>query len=141
MRTFQFLLLAAVLAGCASGSPPVISQVRPAIEDYTTVTILTEMPEDAEQIATVKASSESGLSYSRALQRQEIDTAIEELRQQAAKVGANAVVITSASPESSWVSTGDGKSAVLYKGVSRRIFTSTTFGSVHRTGTPNPWWR
>ena len=117
MRTFQFLLLAAVLAGCASGSPPVISQVRPAIEDYTTVTILTEMPESAEQIATVKASSESRLSYSRALQRQEIDTAIEELRQQAAKVGANAVVITSASPESSRVSTGDGKSAVLYKGV------------------------
>lgn len=117
MRTFQFLLLAAVLAGCASGSPPVISQVRPAIEDYTTVTILTEMPEGAEQIATVKASSESRLSYSRALQRQEIDTAIEELRQQAAKVGANAVVITSASPESSRVSTGDGKSAVLYKGV------------------------
>ena len=116
MKTFQILIITMVLAGCASGSQPVNSQVRPAIEDYTTVTILTEMPEGAEQIATVKASSESRLSYSRALQRQEIDTAIEELRQQAAKVGANAVVITSVSLEPIGVSTQERR-ATLYKGV------------------------
>ena len=108
------MVLAAVLAGCASGPTRVTGQVRPAIEDYTTVTILTEMPEGAEQIAfiNIDASSVGGISL-----QQKVDYAAVELKQQAAKVGANAVVITSASPESSRVSTGDGKSTHLYKGV------------------------
>ena len=103
MRTFQILLLAAVLAGCASGSPPLISHVRPAIEDYTTVTILTEMPEGAEQIATVKVKVPFKGGFS--LQEQ-IDLAVEELQRKAAKVGANAVVIDSASTDLDLISTG-----------------------------------
>ena len=91
MKTFQILLLASVLAGCTSDSPIAIEQVRPAIEDYKTVTILTEMPEGAEEIATVKVSS---MDFS---QQQNVDAAVENLRQQAAKVGANAVVIVSTS--------------------------------------------
>jgi type IV pilus biogenesis protein CpaD/CtpE len=106
MRAFQILVMAAVLAGCASGPPRVTGQVRPAIEDYTTITILTEIPEGAEEIAIVevKASSKAGLS-----QQQKIDYAVEELRQQAAKVGANTVVIGSTSTELDMISTGDGK--------------------------------
>jgi hypothetical protein len=82
-------MLAAVLAGCASGSALVTGQARPAIEDYTTITILTEMPDGAEQIAIVQASSNSGWT-----QQGKLDHAVEELRQQAAKIGANAVVVT-----------------------------------------------
>lgn len=103
MRTFQILLLASVLAGCASGSPPLISQDRPAIEDYTTVTILTEMPEGAEQIATVKVKVPFKGGFS--LQEQ-IDLAVKELQRKAAKVGANAVVIDSASTDLDLISTG-----------------------------------
>ena len=92
MRTYQSLVLAAVLAGCASGPPHVIGQVRPAIEDYTTITILTEMPEGAEQIANVIVKA----SYAaRGSKQRKIDGAVEELRQQAATVGANTVVIES----------------------------------------------
>jgi len=47
------------------------------------------MPQNAEQIAIVKASSDSGWS-----QQQSLDLAVEELKKQAAKVGANAVVLT-----------------------------------------------
>ncbi len=89
MRIFQILALAAVLAGCASGSAIVTGKTRPAIEDHTTVTILTEMPEGAERIAIVKASSDMGLT-----QQMSVDFAVEELKKQAAKVGANAVVLT-----------------------------------------------
>ena len=42
---YLLLFIAAVLTGCASGSALVTGQTRPAIEDHTTVRILTEMPE------------------------------------------------------------------------------------------------
>ena len=89
MRTVLLAFVAAVLVGCASGSALVTGQTRPAIEDFNTVTILTEMPEGAEQIAVVKASSDSGWT-----QQGSLDYAVEELKRQAAKVGANAVVLT-----------------------------------------------
>jgi uncharacterized protein YbjQ (UPF0145 family) len=47
------------------------------------------MPDGAEQIAIVKASADSGLT-----QQQSLDYAVHELKKQAAKVGANTVVIT-----------------------------------------------
>jgi hypothetical protein len=47
------------------------------------------MPEGAEEIAIVKASSDSGWT-----QQDSLDYAVDELKKQAAKVGANAVVLT-----------------------------------------------
>jgi uncharacterized protein YbjQ (UPF0145 family) len=47
------------------------------------------MPDGAEEIAIVKASSDSGLT-----QQGSLDYAVDELKKQAAKVGANAVVLT-----------------------------------------------
>jgi len=47
------------------------------------------MPDGAEEIAIVKASSDSGLT-----QQASLDYAVDELKRQAAKVGANAVVLT-----------------------------------------------
>lgn len=43
----------AVLAGCACGSALVNGTTRPAIEDYISIRILTEMPKGAEEIATM----------------------------------------------------------------------------------------
>jgi len=89
MRTVLVVFVAAVLVGCASGSALVTGKVRPPIADFTSVEILTEMPDGAEQIAIVKASSDMGWN-----QQQSLDYAVEELKKQAAKVGANAVVFT-----------------------------------------------
>lgn len=77
------------MSGCADGSALIIGEVRPAIEDWSTVAILLELPEGADQIAVVKASSDAGLT-----QQQSLDYAVAELKKQAAKVGANAVVLT-----------------------------------------------
>ena len=89
MKKLLLGVLIVTLAGCASGSALVTGQTRPAIEDFTTVNILTEMPDGAEQIAIVKASSNKGIT-----QQKSLDYAVEELKKQAAKVGANAVVLT-----------------------------------------------
>ena len=77
------------MAGCSSGSALVTGQTKAAIEDYKTVSILTEMPDGAEQIAVIKASSNSGWT-----QQDKLDYAVDQLKRQAAKVGANAVVLT-----------------------------------------------
>lgn len=87
--SLMIVLSVFALAGCASGSALVTGQTRPPIEDHTIVRILTEMPAEAEQIAIVKASSDSGWT-----QQGSLDYAMDELRKQAAKVGANAVVLT-----------------------------------------------
>ena len=89
MRSVLIGIVTTILIGCASGSALVTGQVRPAIEDIDTVAILTEMPESAEQIALVKGFSDSGIT-----QQRKLDTAVAALKEQAAKLGANAVVIT-----------------------------------------------
>ena len=90
MKLLIIGLVASALFGCASGSALVIGQTRPAIENYDAVRILTEMPLGAEEIAIVSASSADGWT-----QQQSLDYAVAELKKQAAKVGANAVVVTS----------------------------------------------
>ena len=98
MTKYVTLLLATCLVGCADGSALVIGQKLPEIEDWSTVTILAEMPDGANQIAFVKASSDTAYS-----QQQKLNDAVEELKKQAAKVGANAVVFDSKSTESATV--------------------------------------
>jgi type IV pilus biogenesis protein CpaD/CtpE len=88
----RLLLISAIaisLASCATGTELLTDQVYPAIEDPAAVSILIEMPEGAEQIAVLKASSgwESG-------QRERLEKVVEILKRRAAKVGANAVVLT-----------------------------------------------
>lgn len=89
MKSFLIVIAIATLTACASGSALITGQTRPAIADHTSVTILTEMPEDAEKIAIVKASSDSGWT-----QQGSLDYAVDELKKQAAKVGANTVVLS-----------------------------------------------
>lgn len=63
--------------------------LRPPIKDYKTIRVLGRMPKGAEAIATVRASSDSGFARERNL-----DHTINELKRKAARLGANAVVIT-----------------------------------------------
>ena len=86
MRPVSLLLAIVFVTGCASGSSIVVGEARPPIEDWESVKITNEMPEGAETIALVKASSDSGWT-----KQGSTDYAIEELKRQAAKVGANTV--------------------------------------------------
>lgn len=90
-RLLLIFIFVFTLFGCATGtgSALVTGQTRPAIEDHLSVKVLTQMPVGAEEIALVKASSDAGWTAQGSL-----DYAVEELKKQAAKLGANAVVIT-----------------------------------------------
>ena len=91
IRTVWVLTItfASLLMGCTSGPGLTTGYVRPPLEDYRTVRILSRLPQDAEVIASVKASSDSGFSRERNL-----DYTINQLKKKAARLGANALVIT-----------------------------------------------
>ena len=90
MNTFRISILIICLlnlVGCATGSSIVTEDVRPAI-DTNEVKLYLEPPLEYETIGLVEASSEVELSTQAAQ-----DRAIGELKAQAARLGANGVLL------------------------------------------------
>ena len=83
------LILVLLTPGCTMDLGLTKGYLRPPVEDYKTVRVLGRMPKGAETIATVRASSDSGFARERNL-----DHTMNELKRKAARLGANAVVIT-----------------------------------------------
>lgn len=81
------LLLALLLAGCATGETLVTGTAREAVAPES-VQIYLEAPPQYEVIGAVSASSSLGVSG-----QQNLDRAIAEVRQRAASMGANGVII------------------------------------------------
>lgn len=81
------LLAVLTLLGCASGTALVTGTQRPATS-ADEVVVYTEPPEQYEVIGIVSASSDMGWTAQGSL-----DYAIAELKKQAAKIGANGVII------------------------------------------------
>lgn len=99
------------LVSCATGSSIVTGKVRPAI-DPNDVKLYLEPPLEYETIGIVEASSEVEFS-SQAAQ----DRAIQELKSQAAKIGANGVLITNTGDKSGDI-VGFFSDGVFYGGAS-----------------------
>ena len=78
-----------ILTACASGSYILTGQKRDPINP-SEVKLYTEAPAQYETIGIVKASSDSGWS-----QQGDMDLAVEELKNQAALLGANGVILSS----------------------------------------------
>ena len=78
-----------ILSACASGSYILTGQKRDPINP-SQVTLYTEAPEQFETIGIVKASSDSGWT-----QQGDMDLAVEELKNQAALLGANGALLSS----------------------------------------------
>ncbi|WP_241904839.1 hypothetical protein [Vibrio splendidus] len=89
MNMFKTLALSITLflVGCASGSAILVGEARDPITPLE-VTLYLEAPENYEKIALVDASSDAGMT-----KQGSIDYAIEELKNQAAKLGANGVLL------------------------------------------------
>ena len=98
-----FLALIAFLLGCATGSSVVTGNVRSPI-DPALVKVYLDPPPEYETIGLVEASSDVELS-SQAAQ----DRVIAELRRQAARLGANGVILGG-------ISTQTGGSSGYYSG-------------------------
>lgn len=86
--TLFFSILFCILAiGCASGTALVTGTKRDAINSDEVI-IYPELPENYEIIGIVSASSDWGWT-----QQDCLNYAIQELKKQAAKIGANGIVI------------------------------------------------
>jgi len=83
------ILIVLILGGCASGSAIVTGTVRAPITPEQ-VTIYLEPPADFEVVGLVNASSDAGWT-----EQGSVNYAIQELKEQAAKLGANGVLLVS----------------------------------------------
>lgn len=104
LRYLNKLLVFAVLAitACASGSAIVTGTRRPRIAPEQ-VTLYLETPTSFEVIGLVNASSDAGWTVQGSL-----DYAIKELKKQAAKLGANGVLILTTGETTSTMVLGQG---------------------------------
>jgi hypothetical protein len=101
-RNIIIFLIAISLVACASGSSIVVGEVRKPI-DPSQVKLYLESPEHYEIIGIVNASSDAGWT-----EQQSVDYAVQELKNQAAKLGANGVFIESTGEQTSTVIGGQG---------------------------------
>lgn len=93
MKNIIYLALILTLSGCAltRGSGIVTGETRPPTE-ASQVKLYTSPPANYQEIAIVSADSRNDFMTSQAL----ADAAIERLKKEAAKVGANGVILESA---------------------------------------------
>ena len=83
-------LLIAALSGCASSQVAIVGQARPAISPDQVQIYLQPPVSKYQEIANLSASSRGFFSFSAAAK---IDQVIERLKEQAAKLGANGILL------------------------------------------------
>ena len=87
LKNLILLSLVVIVTGCASGSHIVTGIVRAPI-DPESVKLYIDEPEEFETIGIVKASSDAGWT-----EQGSQDYAVSELKKQAAKIGANGILL------------------------------------------------
>ncbi|BBB25944.1 conserved hypothetical protein [Amphritea japonica ATCC BAA-1530] len=98
-KIYTLVVLVVFLTACASGSSIVTGKVRAPI-DFNQVKLYLDAPKNYESVGIVKASSDAGWTEQRSQ-----DYAIQELKKQAAKLGANGVLLST---------TGENASAIVW---------------------------
>jgi hypothetical protein len=106
-KNIIIFLLSISLMACASGSSIVTGNKRTPV-DPDHVKLYTEYPEKYEVIGIVNASSDAGWS-----EQDSLDYAVQELKNQAALLGANGVVIESTGQNTYPVYGGYGSGALV----------------------------
>jgi hypothetical protein len=101
-RLMLVTLVATMVAACASGSAIVVGTPRSPITPAL-VRLYLEPPPNHEVIGLVSASSDAGWT-----EQGSVDYAIEELKKQAAKLGANGVLLGATGDKTSTVMGGYG---------------------------------
>ena len=100
--------LALVLLGCSTSSHVMIGTAHPPISPES-VRIYLQPPEQYEQIATLDASSQGSFAIT---SQQNMDKAIARLKEEAAKLGANGVLLQGVQDQQSGsIGTGVGSSS------------------------------
>jgi uncharacterized lipoprotein YajG len=101
-------LAVAALAGCATSSHVLTGTPRSPIPPES-VRVYTQPPPTYEQIATIDATSQGSLALT---SQQNMDKAIERLKREAAKLGANGILLQSVQTQQSGaIGTGVGSAS------------------------------
>ncbi|MDE8602501.1 hypothetical protein M3I01_006100 [Marinomonas sp. RSW2] len=131
IKYLSVLALPVFLFGCASGSHVVTGQQMPEIE-VDQVVVFTEAPAfDYEIIGSVRASSDNGFS-----EESRKEKATLEMREQAAKIGANGVILDGVTQLSfRRLGTGVGLAVGSGGGVGTSLGSSFSFPTAEVTGT------
>lgn len=95
LETITVIFLSVILSGCVTGSSIIAGKVRPTINPNE-ITLYIDSPIQYETIGIVEASGEV-ISSKQSIQNKVIN----ELKSQAAKLGANGVLLTNTSVQSS----------------------------------------
>jgi len=109
--TTIIILLVSLILGCASSSIIITGNIRPAI-DPSEVMLFLDYPSKYETIGMVEASSDIEISSQAAM-----DRVINELKKQAAKIGANGLILLNTGTDSN-VATGVSLSGDYYTSTS-----------------------
>ena len=107
IRIAFFSVLALTLGACASGSAIAVGEKRAPI-DAALVKLYLEPPDEYEVVGIVNASSDMGWT-----EQESQDYAVEELKNQAAKLGANGVLLETAG-DKTYTAIGGYGSGYLY---------------------------
>ncbi|MEW8376446.1 MAG: hypothetical protein AB2722_21265 [Candidatus Thiodiazotropha sp.] len=94
-KIFTITLIVSFLSACTSGSSIVTGSVRAPIE-FNLVKLYLDPPDNYETIGIVNASSDAGWT-----EQDSQDYAVNELKKQAAKLGANGVLLTTTGEKNS----------------------------------------
>ncbi len=105
------LLAFACIGGCTTGSAVVTGQERSPI-DPAAVTLYDDRPADYKVVGTVEASSDVILFYNKTAE----ERAITELKEQAAKIGANGVIDWEVGEIRKMISHVDANTGMSYTG-------------------------
>jgi hypothetical protein len=101
-------VLAAMLLGCATSSHVMLGTARPPISPES-VRVYVQPPERYEEVATLDASSQGSFAIT---SQQNMDKAIARMKEEAAKLGANGILLQGVQDQQSGsIGTGVGSSS------------------------------
>jgi len=112
-------LLAVFLTGCATGSVVLTGTARPST-DPQSVKLYLQEPKKYDVIGLVEASSDSGWT-----DQGSQDYAVAELKKQAAKIGANGVLLTTTGTQTTGMAGGYGTGVVWVAPVNAKVVKGT----------------
>ena len=124
LKLLLYFFIGFIIIGCAASSHIVVGQTRPAISP-TEVKLYSKSPEKYDEIAVIDASSKNSWAVT---DQGKVDIAIERLKEEAASLGANGILIQLTGDISTGsVSTGYGSSGYGY-GISSSALHKTAKG-------------
>jgi len=108
LRLVSAAALAALLLGCATSSHVMIGTARPPISPES-VRVYVQPPERYEEVATLDTSSQGSFAIT---SQQNMDKAIARMKEEAAKLGANGILLQGVQDQQSGsIGTGMGSSS------------------------------